>query len=79
METTTDTLPRRSDSSPWNWLLIVPAVVPLLMFVYPSAEPRLFGFPLFYWLQLSFILLSVATTSLVYRMTRAPKGAGDVA
>ncbi|GIJ49199.1 membrane protein [Virgisporangium aliadipatigenens] len=60
-------------------MLIVPAVVPLLMFLYNSKEPRLFGFPFFYWLQLSFILLSVATTVLVYRMTSAPKGNRDVA
>jgi Protein of unknown function (DUF3311) len=79
MRSTTDTPPRRSDRSPWNWLLLVPAVVPLLMFVYNSKEPRLFGFPFFYWLQLSFILLSVGTTVLVYRMTRTPKGADDVA
>ncbi|GIJ47001.1 hypothetical protein Val02_38870 [Virgisporangium aliadipatigenens] len=81
---------RRSDSSPWNWLLIVPVVVPLLTFLYNSEEPRLFGFPFFYWLQFAFIALGVGTTTFVYRMTRprtaaasatdAPsKGADDVA
>jgi hypothetical protein len=71
---------RRSDSSPWNWLLIIPVVVPLLTFLYNTEEPRLFGFPLFYWLQFAFIALGVGTTTLVYKMTeRRAKGADDVA
>ena len=64
------TTPRRSDRSPWNWLLLVPIVVPLLVPLYNSVEPTLFGWPRFYWLQLAFVLLGVATTALVYRMTR---------
>ncbi len=62
--------PRRTDRSAWNWLLIVPIVVPLLTFLYNADSPRLFGFPLFYWLQLAFIILGVASTTLVYRATR---------
>ena len=61
---------KRTDSSPWNWLLIIPIVVPLLTPLYNHDSPRLWGFPAFYWLQLLFILLGVATTGLVYRMTR---------
>ncbi|KUL42348.1 DUF3311 domain-containing protein [Actinoplanes awajinensis] len=64
-----DTKPR-TDSSPWNWLLLVPIVVPLLTPLFNHDEPRLAGFPLFYWLQFAFILLGVVTTTLVYRMTR---------
>ncbi|GAA4225858.1 hypothetical protein GCM10022254_08720 [Actinomadura meridiana] len=60
----------RSDRSAWNWLLLLPIVVPLLTFVYNDEEPRLAGFPAFYWIQLSFILLGVASTVVVYRMTR---------
>ncbi len=60
----------RSDRSPWNWLLVVPIVVPLLTFLYNHDEPRLGGFPLFYWLQFAFILLGVATTTVVYQMTK---------
>lgn len=60
----------RSDASPWNWLLVVPIVVPLLTFLYNSDEPRLAGFPLFYWLQLAFIVLGVTTTTIVYQMTK---------
>jgi hypothetical protein len=62
--------PPRSDRSPWNWLLLIPIVVPLLTFLYNHDEPRLAGFPVFYWLQLAFILLGVGTTTLVYQMTR---------
>jgi len=60
----------RSDRSPWNWLLVIPIVVPLLTPIYNHDSPRLLGFPAFYWIQFLFILLGVATTTLVYRMTR---------
>jgi hypothetical protein len=63
----------RTDRSPWNWLLLVPIVLPLLTPWYNDQSPRLWGFPAFYWLQFLFILVGVATTSLVYRMTRRPK------
>ena len=63
-------VPRRSDRSPWNWLLLVPIVVPLIVPLYNHVEPRLGGWPLFYWLQLLFVALGVITTSIVYRMTR---------
>ncbi len=68
--TTDDIAPRRSDRSPWNWLLLVPIVVPLLVPLYNATDPTLFGWPRFYWLQLLFVALGVATTALVYRMTR---------
>jgi len=61
---------RRSDRSHWNWLLIVPVVVPLLTLIYNRDEPRLAGFPAFYWIQLLMIPLSVLCTVLVYRGTR---------
>lgn len=60
----------RTDRSPWNWLLLIPIVVPLLTPLYNHDSPRLWGFPMFYWLQFLFIFLGVATTSVVYRMTR---------
>jgi len=60
----------RSDRSPWNWLLLIPIVIPLLTFLFNHEDPRLFGFPLFYWLQLAFIFLGVLTTTIVYRRTR---------
>ena len=56
--------------SRWNWLLIIPVVVPLLVFLYNAKDPYLLGFPRFYWLQLAFILLGVGTTTLVYQLTK---------
>jgi hypothetical protein len=61
---------RGTDRSPWNWLLLPAIVVPLLTFLFNHDEPRLLGFPVFYWLQMAFILLGVACTTVVYRMTR---------
>ncbi|MGH3661352.1 MAG: DUF3311 domain-containing protein [Micromonosporaceae bacterium] len=69
-ETETPTQQRRSDKSPWNWLLLVPIVIPLLPFLYNFDAPRLGGIPLFYWMQLAFILLGVTTTTVVYQMTK---------
>ena len=66
----TDVAPARSDRSPWNWLLLVPIVVPLLVPLYNRVEPTLFGWPFFYWVQLLFVGLGVLTTVLVYRATR---------
>ncbi|WP_203863667.1 DUF3311 domain-containing protein [Planobispora rosea] len=60
----------RSDRSPWNWLLLVPIALPLLPFLFNSDEPRLFGFPAFYWLQLAFIAVGVTCTTIVYQMTK---------
>jgi uncharacterized membrane protein len=62
--------PQRSDRSPWNWLLIVPIAVPLLVPLFNRVEPTLFGWPFFYWFQLLLVGLGVLTTSIVYRMTR---------
>jgi hypothetical protein len=59
-----------TDRSPWNWLLVVPIVVPLLTFVYNRHDPTLFGFPFFYWAQFAFIVLGVSTTVLVYQLTK---------
>jgi hypothetical protein len=61
----------RSDRSRWNWLLLIPIVLPVITPLYNFDSPRLWGFPAFYWLQLSFIFVGVATTSIVYRMTRS--------
>ncbi|GAB3193626.1 hypothetical protein GCM10027261_09620 [Geodermatophilus arenarius] len=63
-------VPRRSDRSPWNWLLLVPIVVPLVVPFYNRVEPTLFGWPFFYWVQLLFVGLGVLTTVVVYRATR---------
>ncbi len=70
-----DLAPRRSDKSPWNWLLLLPIALPLLVPLYNRAEPELFGWPFFYWVQLTFVLVGVLTTSLVFRAhQRGKKG-----
>jgi uncharacterized protein DUF3311 len=61
--------PSRSDRSPWNWLLIVPIVLPVITPLFNAETPRLGGFPLFTWIQVVFIILGVTTTTVVYRMT----------
>jgi hypothetical protein len=65
---------KRSDHSPWNWLLLVPIVLPLVTSIYNRESPELWGFPAFYWLQLLFILVGVVTTTFVYQMTRKRSG-----
>jgi uncharacterized membrane protein YhdT len=61
---------KAKDRSPWNWLLFLPIVVPLIPALFNADSPRLFGFPTFYWLQLAFILIGVTTTTVVYQMTK---------
>jgi type VI protein secretion system component VasK len=63
-------VPRRSDRSPWNWLLLIPIVIPLIVPLYNRTDPKLGAWPLFYWLQLAFVALGVLVTAIVYRMTR---------
>lgn len=60
----------RSDRSPWNWLLLIPIVLPVLTPLFNHDSPRLWGFPAFYWLQFLFIIVGVVTTTIVFRMTR---------
>jgi uncharacterized membrane protein len=66
----TDITPQRSDRSPWNWLLLVGIVLPLLVPIYNKVEPTLFGWPFFYWFQLVLVAVGVLCTALVYRATR---------
>jgi hypothetical protein len=61
---------RQRDRSPLYWLLLVPVVVPLLVPLFNADDPKLFGFPRFYWLQLAFIVIGVSTTTLVYQLTK---------
>jgi hypothetical protein len=60
----------RSDRSPWNWLLLIPIVLPVLTPLFNHDSPRLWGFPTFYWLQFAFIVVGVVTTTVVYQLTK---------
>ena len=58
------------DRSPWVWLLVVPVLLPLVTVIYNRVEPRLFGMPAFYWVQLAFVPMSALFTAIVYFKTR---------
>ena len=62
--------------SNWNLLLLVPLLT-LATPLFNKAEPRLLGFPYFYWLQFLFIPLGVFCVAVVYRMTRDVGGPVD--
>ncbi|MEW6436469.1 MAG: DUF3311 domain-containing protein [Pseudomonadota bacterium] len=48
-------------------LLMLPTLATLFVPLYNIAEPRLFGFPFFYWFLIVLIPLSSLLTYLVYR------------
>ena len=50
-------------------LLGLAIVVPLLVFVYDSEEPTLWGFPFYYWFQFLMIPLVSFATFVAYRVT----------
>jgi hypothetical protein len=52
-----------------NLLLLLPLLT-LVTPLYNSDEPRLLGFPFFYWLQFLFIPLGVVCVAVVYVRTR---------
>lgn len=49
-------------------LLAIPCVAVLAIPWFNKAEPRLFGFPLFYWWQLIWVPLSSLFIAIVYKM-----------
>jgi hypothetical protein len=49
----------------WRVLLLVPLLV-LVTSLYNSDEPRVLGFPLFYWVQFLFVPLGVICVAVVY-------------
>ena len=65
----------RTDRSPWNWLLLIPIVLPLLTFAYNRETPALFGWPFFFWFQMLFAPLAVACTVTAFYLSRRRKRA----
>ncbi len=61
---------RRSGSWKWFFLLLLPYVCLLWLPFYAKAEPRLLGFPFFYWYQFAWVLLTMFLIDFVYRRTR---------
>ena len=54
----------------WYWLLLVPCLAILAIPFYNRVEPRLLGFPFFYWYQFLWVVLSSGITALVYSKVR---------
>jgi len=49
-------------------LLVLSVIVPLLVSTYARDEPRLWGFPFFYWYQLLWVFISAITVSISYQL-----------
>lgn len=60
----------RSGSGKWYFLLLLPYIGLLWLPFYAKAEPRLLGFPFFYWYQFAWVLLTMFLIDFVYRRTR---------
>ena len=56
-------------------LLLVGIVVPLLVSTYDQAEPRLFGFPFFYWYQLLWVFIAAGLCGLSYVLLKREREA----
>ena len=52
-------------------VLLTPAVVlPLLVGLYDRTDPKLFGFPFFFWFQFLLIPVAAMLTTTAYQLTR---------
>ena len=51
-------------------LLLLPFIGLILVPLYNTREPELFGFPFFYWYQLAWVPLTSILTFIVYRSVR---------
>ncbi len=52
------------------WLLLIPYIGLLWVPFYNSMEPKLLGFPFFYWYQLAFVPLTSLLLWIAYRSVR---------
>jgi Protein of unknown function (DUF3311) len=60
--------PKRRSGGLWLWLLLlIPYIGLLWVPFYNSVEPKLFGFPFFYWYQLMWVPISALLTWIVYQ------------
>ncbi len=58
-------------------LLLAGIVLPLLVGTYDRIEPRLFGFPFFYWYQLLWVFLAAGICALSFWLLRREQLAYD--
>ena len=57
-------------------LLAIPCIAVLVVPLYTTVQPELFGMPFFYWWQLLWVPLSSVFIGIVYKMV-VPSGSGD--
>lgn len=48
--------------------LVIAIVVPLLVWTFAKADPELWGIPFFFWYQFLLVIVSVALTSVAYKL-----------
>ena len=56
-------------------LLLAGIIVPLLVGTYDRVEPRLWGFPFFYWYQLLWVFLAAALCALSFLLLKRERQA----
>jgi membrane protein implicated in regulation of membrane protease activity len=58
-------------------LVLAPFVALLWVSSYAKVEPRLWGFPFFYWYQFLWVFIASGSTSLAYVLIRNARRGGD--
>jgi hypothetical protein len=59
-------------------LILAPIVALMLVGTYSNEDPKLWGFPFFYWYQLLWVFIASGCTYLAYRLVHnARRGGGD--
>jgi hypothetical protein len=58
-------------------LVAAPVVALLLVGTYAKEDPRLWGFPFFYWYQLLWVFIASACTWIAYVLIRNARRGGD--
>jgi len=56
-------------------LLLIGIIVPLLVSTYDQKEPRLFGFPFFYWYQLAWVFIAAGICLLCFVLLQRERAA----
>jgi hypothetical protein len=63
-------MPSNSPSRVWYLRLLIPIIAVIWVPWYNGDEPRLLGFPFFYWYQLAWVPGSALIIGLVYKITK---------
>jgi hypothetical protein len=63
-------LPPDRPLNPLSWLLFLPFIGLLWVPFYNFADPKIFGFPFFYWYQFLWVPVTSILMYLVYRVGR---------